>query len=93
MNTVKDLDTLFGMILAFLGIVSIVLGALIKYKSWPYVKNYIDERTSQIQPDANGGKSLPDIAFMLGELKGQIGTLLYRIEIIEKNTEKKSRNR
>jgi hypothetical protein len=86
LETVRDLQAIFGMVLAGLSIVSIVLGFIIKFIAWPYIKKYIDSRTSQIQPDANGGKSLPDIALMLGELKGQMGSLLYRVEIIEKNT-------
>ena len=86
METVRDLQAIFGMVLAGLSILSIVLGFIIKFIAWPFIRNYIDNRTSQIQPDSNGGKSLPDIALMLGELKGQMGSLLYRVEIIEKNT-------
>ena len=89
METVRDLQAIFGMVLAGLSVLSIVFGFIFKFLVWPFIRNYIDKRTDQIQPDSNGGKSLPDIALMLGELKGQMGSLLYRIEIIEKNTASK----
>ena len=89
MEPVRDLQAIFGMVLAGLSVISIVLGFIIKVIAWPFIRSYIDSRTSQIQPDSNGGKSLPDIALMLGELKGQMGSLLYRVEIIEKNTASK----
>jgi ABC-type phosphate transport system permease subunit len=89
LETVRDLQAIFGMVLAGLSVLSIVFGFIFKFLVWPFIRNYIDKRTDQIQPDSNGGKSLPDIALMLGELKGQMGSLLYRIEIIEKNTASK----
>jgi hypothetical protein len=89
LETVKDLQAIFGMTLAGLSVLSIIVGFIVKFVVWPFIRNYIDSRTSMIQPDSNGGKSLPDIALMLGELKGQINSLLYRIENIEKNTASK----
>jgi hypothetical protein len=93
LEILRDLQAIFGIILAGLTIISLIVGFILKFRTWPYIKNYIDERTSQIQPNANGGKSLPDIALMLGELKGQLGHLLHRIEVIEENTAIKRRKR
>ena len=93
MDTVRDLQTIFGMMFAGLSVVGIVFGFISKFLVWPFIRNYIDKRTDQIQSDSNGGRSLPDIALMLGELKGQIGTLIHRIEVIEENTAVKRRKK
>ena len=93
MDTVRDLQTIFGMLFAGFSVLGIVLGFIFKFLVWPFIRNYIDKRTDQIQSDSNGGRSLPDIALMLGELKGQIGTLIHRIEVIEENTAIKRRKK
>jgi hypothetical protein len=81
------------MLFAGFSVLGIVLGFIFKFLVWPFIRNYIDKRTDQIQSDSNGGRSLPDIALMLGELKGQIGTLIHRIEVIEENTAIKRRKK
>jgi hypothetical protein len=81
------------MLFAGFSVLGIVLGFISKFLVWPFIRNYIDKRTDLIQSDSNGGRSLPDIALMLGELKGQIGTLIHRIEVIEENTAIKRRKR
>jgi hypothetical protein len=93
LEILRDLQAIFAVILAGLTIISLIVGFIIKFRTWPYIKAYIDERTNLIQINSNGGKSLPDIALMLGELKGQIGHLLHRIEVIEENTAIKRRKR
>ena len=93
MELLEDLQRLFAVVLSGLGIITIIVGVILKFRTWPYIKAYIDERTNQIQINSNGGKSLPDIALMLGELKGQIGTLIHRIEVIEENTAIKRRKK
>jgi hypothetical protein len=57
----------------------------------PKIENTIYKRTEQIQPDANGGKSLPDIAILLGELKSDIKHINIKIAKIEKNICSKDR--
>ena len=93
MELLEDLQRLFAVVLSGLGIITIIVGVILKFRTWPYIKDYIDQRTNQIQSNSNGGKSLPDIALMLGELKGQIGTLIHRIEVIEENTAIKRRKK
>jgi hypothetical protein len=93
LELLEDLQRLFAVVLSGLGIITIIVGVILKFRTWPYIKDYIDQRTNQIQSNSNGGKSLPDIALMLGELKGQIGTLIHRIEVIEENTAIKRRKK
>jgi hypothetical protein len=93
LEIIKDAQAVLGLFLAGFSLFGLIIGVIIKWVIVPNAKNYIDERTKQIQPDANGGKSLPDIAYLLGELKGQIENLFHRIEVIEENTSIKRRKR
>jgi hypothetical protein len=93
LETIKDAQAVLGLFIAGFTLISLIIGVIIKWIVVPNAKSYIDERTKQIQPDANGGKSLPDIAYLLGELKGQIDNLFHRIEVIEENTAIKRRKK
>lgn len=62
-------------------------GLIIRWFVVPPLKNMIRERTEPIQPNANGGKSLPDVALMLGRLSGQLDALTDRIESLESRLE------
>lgn len=61
-----------------------LLSLIFKFLIMPNVYTHIDKRTEQIQPDANGGKSLPDIALLLGELKADLKHIDNRVKKIEK---------
>jgi hypothetical protein len=47
-------------------------GLLVKYTILKPLKLYIDHATRPIQPDANGGKSLPDLVEHVAELRGML---------------------
>ena len=44
-------------------------GMLVKYGIVKPIKNYIDQMTRPIQPNANGGRSLPDVIDKVNEIK------------------------
>ena len=46
-----------------------LFGMFIKYAIVKPIKAYIDKMTYQIQPHANGGKSLPDLVDTVDDLK------------------------
>jgi hypothetical protein len=58
-------------------------GFLIRWLVVPPLEKKIDEKTAQIQPNSNGGKSLPDIAIMVGRLSEQIRQLDDRLRSVE----------
>lgn len=47
------------------------------------LKHYIKEQTYSIQPDANGGKSLPDVAKNVIEIKIKVEDLVNQIDRVE----------
>lgn len=47
------------------------------------LKHYIKEQTHSIQPDANGGKSLPDVARNVFEIKVKVEDLVSQIDRVE----------
>jgi F0F1-type ATP synthase membrane subunit b/b' len=75
---------------AFIAIFTL-LGMIIKFAILKPIKAYIDKATYQIQPFANGGKSLADVAKVVNEVKSELETLNDRVEAIEVNTCKKPR--
>ena len=44
-------------------------GMLVKYGIVKPIKSYIDQMTRPIQPNANGGRSLPDVIEKVNEIK------------------------
>jgi len=84
---IETLDT--GLALFISGFT--LLGLFYRFMLIPKIENTIYKRTEQIQPDANGGKSLPDIAILLGELKSDIKHINIKIAKIEKNICSKDR--
>lgn len=46
-----------------------LFGMLVKWGIVKPIKNYIDQMTRPIQPNANGGKSLPDLIEKVNDLK------------------------
>lgn len=58
-----------GQIAAALVAILTLLGMLVKWSILKPLKTYIDTMTYPIQPHANGGKSLPDIANAINRLE------------------------
>jgi xanthosine utilization system XapX-like protein len=46
-----------------------LLGMIVQYAIVKPIKSYIDKMTREIQPTANGGKSLPDLVAKVHDLK------------------------
>lgn len=47
------------------------------------LKNFIHEQTYPIQPNSNGGKSLPDVAKTVIEIKACVEALTHQIDRVE----------
>jgi len=47
------------------------------------LKDYISEQTHSIQPYANGGKSLPDVAKNVAEIKANLDNLVHQVDRVE----------
>lgn len=66
--------------LALLGLISVLFRFLVLLP----LKAYIKEQTYPIQPTANGGRSLPDIALGIEAIKFRIERLERRLDTLEK---------
>lgn len=69
-----------------LSIVTMSIGILTVLGRWFVViplKRLIEEHTKPIQPNANGGKSLPDVAKATAEIKVAIESLSHQIDRVE----------
>lgn len=86
MNFIINAGQVAGAIGAILG----VFGLIIKWGVVKPIKAYIDVKTAQIQPNANGGKSLPDIALMTSRIENKLVELDERIKKLESKRVKKS---
>ena len=73
---------------ASLAIIALI-GVIGRYLVLVPLKNYIKELTYPIQPNANGGKSLPDVALGIEAIKLRIDGLERRIMRIETRQEDK----
>jgi len=62
---------------------------IIKYVFVRPIQKYIDNATYQIQPHANGGRSLADVAVMVGQLKVETGIILTRLDALEASASNK----
>ena len=52
------------------------------------LKTYIDKMTHPIQPDANGGKSLPDVATKLATIETKIDGLTGHLVTVDKRLDR-----
>ena len=77
--TVQDVASVVGIISTSITIV-IVLG---KWLVVLPLKNFIQEQTHSIQPNANGGKSLPDVAKTTIQIKTTLEGLAHQVDKIE----------
>ena len=60
-----------------------VFYVVVKYAVVRPIQNYIDNATYQIQPHANGGRSLADVAIMVGQFKLETAIISARLEALE----------
>lgn len=74
-----------GAVAAALIAILTFLGLVVRWVIVKPIKSYIDQATYQIQPHANGGKSLPDVAKAVEKMEWQLKALNARIEKIEFN--------
>jgi hypothetical protein len=68
------------------GIISACFSLAMVLGKWFVViplKHFIQEQTHPIQPDANGGKSLPDIARTTIEIKTNLENIMHQVDKIE----------
>lgn len=61
-----------------------LIGVLFRVLVLLPLKAYIKEQTYPIQPNANGGRSLPDIALGIEAIKFRIERLERRLDTLEK---------
>jgi hypothetical protein len=61
----------------------ILVGTAIKWGIVKPIKAYIDTMTYAIQPHANGGKSLPDVAQTVNRIERSLKDVDYRLNCIE----------
>jgi hypothetical protein len=72
-----------GQVAAAISALFILGGIVIRWFVVPPLEKMINEKTAPIQPNANGGKSLPDVAIMLGRLSQQIDHMDKRLGVVE----------
>jgi hypothetical protein len=73
------------------GIITSCFSLVILLGKWLVVlplKNFIREHTYPIQPNANGGKSLPDIARTVIEIKTLLNGVNYQLNKVEDRLDK-----
>jgi xanthosine utilization system XapX-like protein len=79
-----------GQYAAAISAILALLGIIVKYGILKPIKSYIDQATYAISPDANGGKSLPDVVCTLARIETKLDLLEDRISKIEKKQVKKA---
>lgn len=72
-----------GQVAGALSAIAGVIFITVKYAIVKPIQAYIDNATYQIQPHANGGRSLADVAKIVGELKGELCQISARLEALE----------
>jgi uncharacterized oligopeptide transporter (OPT) family protein len=65
MNSLMTAGQAAGSMIAILTL----FGMIVKWGIVKPIKSYIDQMTRPIQPNANGGKSLPDLVEKVNDLK------------------------
>lgn len=72
-----------GQYAAALSAIAVLLGMFIKWAIVKPIKVYIDQATYPIHPEANGGRSLADVASTVNRIESNIKDLDYRLNNIE----------
>ena len=73
--------------------IALLVGMVIKWAIVKPIKAYIDQATYPIHPEANGGRSLPDIAHTVNRIEASVKELDYRLNSIEELVTKPTRAR
>jgi hypothetical protein len=79
MNVILTLGEFALAVGAILGL----FGLFVKYAILIPIKAYIDQKTYPIQPHANGGKSLPDVALGIEAIKIRLDGIERRVMRLE----------
>ena len=82
-----ELGQYAGAIMAIL----ILAGTAIKWGIVKPIKTYIDQATYPIHPQANGGRSLPDVALTVNRIELRMNDLDDRLNLIEELVTKPTR--
>ena len=80
-----------GQYAAAISAIALLAGIAIKWGIVKPIKAYIDQMTYAIQPHANGGKSLPDVAQTVNRIESRIGDIDHRLNAIEELVTKPTR--
>ena len=73
-----------GQYAAAMSAILALLGIIVKYGILQPIKAYIDQATYPINPDANGGRSLPDVVCTLARIEEKLDYLDQRLIKLEK---------
>jgi hypothetical protein len=71
--------------------IAVLFGMFIKWAIVKPIKAYIDTATYALHPDANGGKSLADVARTVNRIESNVKDLDYRLNSIEELVTKPTR--
>jgi F0F1-type ATP synthase membrane subunit b/b' len=72
-----------GQVAGALSAIGAVVFVIVKFVVVKPIKTYIDLRTYQIQPNANGGKSLSDVALGIQRVERKVESLNKRVNTLE----------
>jgi F0F1-type ATP synthase membrane subunit b/b' len=72
-----------GQVAGALSAIGAVVFVILKYAVVKPIQTYIDLRTYQIQPEANGGKSLSDVALGIQRVERKVENLGKRVDALE----------
>jgi F0F1-type ATP synthase membrane subunit b/b' len=72
-----------GQVAGALSAIGAVVFVIVKYAVVKPIQTYIDLRTYQIQPGANGGKSLSDVALGIQRVERKVENLGKRVDALE----------
>lgn len=72
-----------GQVAGALSAIGAVVFVIVKYAVVKPIQTYIDLRTYQIQPHANGGKSLSDVALGIQRVERKVENLGKRVDALE----------
>ena len=82
-----------GQYAAALSAIAVLLGMFIKWAIVKPIKAYIDTATYALNPNANGGKSLPDLINTVNRIESSVKDLDHRLNSIEELVTKPTRNK
>lgn len=80
-----------GQYAAALSAIAVLLGMFIKWAIVKPIKAYIDTATYALHPEANGGRSLNDVAQAVHRIESNLKDVDYRLNSIEELVTKPTR--